>query len=163
MRARGLKRSPWRGHFTFAAKACSIDQEIDGASFPGKQMHSAANFDCVFTLCSNRSIRVATVRVGKVFSSRPCDSCQQWSVIRLTTSCHSIRTMSRRPSESLFDCIVNAGGGVVGKVTNWLFSKAPDGVHQPDVAFLNQVQHGNARGGEMFLGNAHDLGKVTFN
>jgi hypothetical protein len=70
--------------------------------------------------------------------------------------------MFRQLTESLLDCVINACGGVVGKVTNWPFSKASDSVHQPDVAFLNQVQHGNARGG-VLLCNAHYLGKVTFN
>ena len=65
-------------------------------------------------------------------------------------------------TRSLLDCVINASGGVVGKVTDWALSKAPDGVHQSDVAFLNQIQHGNARGG-VFLCNAHDLGKVTLN
>src|ERR1700722_14766380 len=72
------------------------------------------------------------------------------------------RALFRQQPESLLDCVINASGGVVGKVTDWALSKAPDGVHQSDVAFLNQIQHGNARGG-VFLCNAHDLGKVTLN
>jgi len=64
--------------------------------------------------------------------------------------------------ERFCDCVINAGGGVVGKVTNWPFSKVPDCVYQTLVALSNQVQHGNARGG-VFLCNAQDLGKVTLN
>src|SRR5690242_6293883 len=64
--------------------------------------------------------------------------------------------------ESLCDCVINAGGGMVGKIADWLFSKTPDRVHQADVALLNQVQHRNARGGVLFC-NAHDLSKVSFN
>jgi len=68
----------------------------------------------------------------------------------------------RQQPESLLNCVINASGGVVGKITDWAFSKAPESVHQADVALLNQVQHGSARGG-VFLCNAHDLGKVSLN
>lgn len=33
--ARGLKRSPWKEHFTFAGSMCSIGQELKGGSFSG--------------------------------------------------------------------------------------------------------------------------------